>query len=304
MIDEISDIIICPYCWTELRFNSTEAICKDCSRSYEIEEGQLDARLSDPVEHTSRFRLEPQSGFQDYELRTEFEPNPAPDIDLEAVETRPYDEALVSHVPETVDGVFLDLGCGSCTYREFAEEAGYNYIGTDIDSDEADILADARRIPIKSDSVNVVYSFAVFEHVSNPFVMAEEIERVLQPGGLFIGSVAFGEPLHGDSRYHQTPLGFVDTLNHAGLEPEQIAPVMAPAVDQIIAKGLFPSAGVIPSGPHRIGVSLITTPLKLLSRLWYRAGYFISDGHYKTGDKFRILKNASHIATISRKPET
>ena len=69
---------------------------------------------------------------------------------------------------------------------------------------EADLLADAHAIPFADDSFDCIFSYAVLEHLHNPFVALSEVARVLRPGGWFIGTVSQGEPFH-SSYFHHTP---------------------------------------------------------------------------------------------------
>jgi SAM-dependent methyltransferase len=81
-------------------------------------------------------------------------------------------------------------------------------VGVDYSSPSADLLADAHSIPFGNNSFECVFSYAVLEHLHSPFVAIREIERVLSPGGLFIGTVSQGEPFHG-SYFHHTTWGLV-----------------------------------------------------------------------------------------------
>ena len=61
----------------------------------------------------------------------------------------------------------------------------------------ADLVADVHRLPFLADSFDAVVSQAVFEHLAQPFEAADELMRVLKPGGLMVCEVAFLQPLHG-----------------------------------------------------------------------------------------------------------
>ena len=113
---------------------------------------------------------------------------------------------MIRSVPP--NGRVLDLGCGPRDQAQPIESVGYRYVGVDYSSPSADLLADAHSIPFGDNSFECVFSYAVLEHLHSPFVAIREIERVLRPGGLFIGTVSQGEPFHA-SYFHHTTWGLV-----------------------------------------------------------------------------------------------
>ena len=62
--------------------------------------------------------------------------------------------------------------------------------------DRVDLLADAHRLPFADGSLDAVYSNAVLEHVQRPWLVAEEIYRVLRPGGRLFINVPFLNIIH------------------------------------------------------------------------------------------------------------
>lgn len=101
-------------------------------------------------------------------------------------------------------GKVLDLGCGPRDQALPLQFLGFEYVGVDYSNPAADFLADAHSLPFKSSSFDCVFSYAVLEHLHNPFIAFDEVRRVLKPGGWFIGTVSQGEPFHG-SYFHHTP---------------------------------------------------------------------------------------------------
>ena len=59
-----------------------------------------------------------------------------------------------------------------------------------------DVVADAHAIPLLSQSVDRVMAFNVFEHLRYPQRAADEIFRVLEPGGSVMIHTAFLQALH------------------------------------------------------------------------------------------------------------
>lgn len=102
----------------------------------------------------------------------------------------------------------LDLGCGPRDQVVPLEHLGHSYVGFDYVDTNADFLADAHAIPFADSSFDCVFSYAVLEHLHNPWVALHEVHRVLKPGGIYIGTVSQGEPFH-ESYFHHTPWAFV-----------------------------------------------------------------------------------------------
>ena len=113
---------------------------------------------------------------------------------------------MIGSVPP--NGRVLDLGCGPRDQAQPIESVGYRYVGIDYSSSSADLLADAHSIPFSDNTFECVFSYTVLQHLHSPFLAIREIERVLSPGGLFVGTVSQGEPFQ-VSYFHHTTWGLV-----------------------------------------------------------------------------------------------
>ncbi|NNE50774.1 MAG: class I SAM-dependent methyltransferase [Sulfitobacter sp.] len=132
------------------------------------------------------------------------------------------------------DSLVLEIGCGGGQMREWARGRGLRYLGTDVARTRvhdwlqkyggADLYCDAHDLPFRDGSVDVIYAAAVWEHLAFPQLAAQEVARVLKPGGHFLGSSSFLEPWHDESYYHNTPNGVYMTLTLSDLEPSYIWP--------------------------------------------------------------------------------
>jgi SAM-dependent methyltransferase len=118
---------------------------------------------------------------------------------------------------------FLDLGCGSGDQIPVAAHYGLRYAGVDYSSPKAGLLADAHALPFSDASFDHVFSYAVFEHLHNPYMAATEVARVLAPHGLFFGAVSQGEPFH-ESYFHHTALGVLALLHATGFRIRRLWP--------------------------------------------------------------------------------
>jgi SAM-dependent methyltransferase len=121
----------------------------------------------------------------------------------------------------TNGNALLDLGCGPRDQALPAQHFGLRYVGVDFSSSTADILADAHALPFQEHSFDLALSYAVLEHLYNPFLAVREVTRVLKPGGLFFGTVSQGEPFH-NSFFHHTSWGLLHVCQGAGLRVNRL----------------------------------------------------------------------------------
>ena len=126
----------------------------------------------------------------------------------------------------------LDYGCGTRPYEPLFLEKGLRYIGADIrGNDKADIPFDANQpIPIENDSVNIVFSSQVLEHVSNVKGYLSECRRVLKPDGVLILSTHGYWTYHGypDDFFRWTFQGLRLEMEQAGFKVERMIPCVGP----------------------------------------------------------------------------
>jgi SAM-dependent methyltransferase len=203
-------------------------------------------------------------------------------------------KALLSYFPRAGarDSLMLDLGCGKGIHRAVCERAGFEWVGLDCDSAQATVLGDAQVLPFRNQTFEFLLTVAVLEHVRYPLVMMREAFRVLKPGGVFLGTVAFLEPFHGGSMYHHTHLGVWNSLAYGGFRVERIAPDEHWTVLEAQAGiGLFPR---MPSA----AAQAILLPVRILHRLWWRIGFAAAG---KGGELTRLLRTAGAFTFIAVK---
>jgi SAM-dependent methyltransferase len=204
--------LACPDCRLALAFSVDGSRCS-CGFSL-AGELPLDLRPKHPALRTQTFALAP-----------------AIERDLERCKVerppRVYDgppairdsSELFSAVADrlTRGATLLDLGCGPRDQAVPAEHYGLRYVGVDYSARTADMLADGHAIPFRDATFDFILSYAVLEHLYNPFLAMSEISRVLKPDGIFFGTVSQGEPFH-HSYFHHTAFGVVSVCGAAGFE--------------------------------------------------------------------------------------
>ena len=114
----------------------------------------------------------------------------------------------------------LNLGAGSGTFDHYLSPE-IKTIRLDIKpSPRVEIIADAHRLPFSTASIDIVYSIAVLEHVQKPWIVADEIHRVLRPGGYVVVELPFLNVIHDEHDYFRfTDKGIMSLFDAHRFEP-------------------------------------------------------------------------------------
>jgi len=298
--DNVRNVLVCPHCGSSLHSSNQGVTCDDCQSNYRFSKsGAIDLRLQQPKTYQCHFELGtpllPESEF-DFDLLPK---NRNPEVDF-SNHNVPFhlSKEILSHFPraKTDNSLMLDLGCGNMVHREVCEYAGFEHVGLDYESEGASILGDAHSLPFKGETFEFILSIAVLEHIQFPFVAMKEAYRVLKPNGIFIGTVAFLEPFHGNSFYHHTHLGTYNSLQEGGFIIENIFPSNEWSV--LVAQAAM-GMGLFPKMPHFFS-KLIVMPVQMLHKIWWRIGSIVSKRASAT-EGIRVRNTTGVFAFIARK---
>jgi SAM-dependent methyltransferase len=180
-LKQIQSYLQCPVCESHNLKSMTDDLlyCKDCHSKYPYSYNNYNFLTGDLIKYG----------------------NVKPTENISANE---YDPIALDIIQEFAGGLILDNGSGlrNTYYDNVVNFEVVNYPTTDI-------LGIGEKLPFKSNSFDAVFSFAVLEHVKNPFECAREIVRVLKPGGKLYAVVPFLQPFHGypDHYYNMTSSG-------------------------------------------------------------------------------------------------
>lgn len=96
----------------------------------------------------------------------------------------------------------LNLGSGVGQFDHYLSK-NIKTINLDISFSKKNlhVVADAHFLPFKGECLDVVYSIAVLEHVKKPWAVADEIFRVLCPGGHVVLELPFLNVIHDEDDY-------------------------------------------------------------------------------------------------------
>lgn len=204
--------LICPDCKNDFSLTPDSLYCPVCGFAQSLF-SPIDLRPINPV--SSNLKLTKILKTHPENLLKNICTN-RPEITYRGPLTPRNSDELMSEISKSLEtnAIVLDVGCGAKEQAIPVRYLGYKYVGFDYSNTLADFLADAHSIPFKSDTFNCVLSYAVLEHLHNPFIAIQEIQRVLKPGGIFIGTVSQGEPFHA-SYFHHTPWGIISLVTPA-----------------------------------------------------------------------------------------
>ncbi len=126
---------------------------------------------------------------------------------------------------KTLQGTILDFGCGTMPYKHLFSNCS-NYIGLDIEvsgnyyTRKPDLIYDGNTIPLENESIDNIFCSEVLEHVFNPDIVLNEMNRVLKPNGNLLLTCPFTifehEKPYDYARY--SSFGLTHLLNKHGFE--------------------------------------------------------------------------------------
>jgi SAM-dependent methyltransferase len=201
-------LLACPDCKAELSVGDRCVSCESCG--FRRESGhKLDLRPDNPM--PTRLPMLPQAPDCNAVLKI-VDTNPPLETYRGPAATR-NSTGFMSELSRILPrgARVLDLGCGPRDQAVPIEYLGFKYVGFDVSGDAVDFHGDAHAIPFADSVFDCVFTYAVLEHLHNPWLALSEIERVLKPGGVLIGSVSQGEPFH-DSYCHLTSWGVISLV--------------------------------------------------------------------------------------------
>jgi SAM-dependent methyltransferase len=151
--------------------------------------------------------------------------------DYDAESANPGMGQFVEAVRRNPDRLYLDVGCGrrsrtfdNCLYLEV-----YPSVSADL------VIAPTCRYPIADASLDGIGCFAVMEHMTEPWIAAEEFARMLKPGGIVYIDYPFLVPVHGyPSHYYNATREGLARLFDQGFERISLATELNQTPDHAI----------------------------------------------------------------------
>jgi SAM-dependent methyltransferase len=293
------DILACPRCKRALTVdNASPLFCDNCKTQFPLGPlNQPDFRLSSILPASLQINYDPNLIHIPEELwhLPEFVTNKL--VDARNLNGRPQSDIKAWILAAIKPGMtVLDLGAKSNRDQELIESLGGRYIAIEIEAEDAMILGDAHAIPMLDKTVDIVLCMSVFEHLKNPYLAAQEIRRILKPGGYLIGIVGFLESMHGfphGSYFHHTYFGIFTLLTASNLIVKYLAIPHGWTAIHAISRAMFPGI------PKRLSYMIISPLIAIQNILWNLYGLKSGDAKGARMIRDRILTSSVHfVATL------
>lgn len=135
----------------------------------------------------------------------------------------------------------VDVGCGYGRNRPIVEGVGGEWVGVEpFEGGAHTVVGSAEDLPFEDASFDVVVMDAVLEHVPDVDAAFGEVARVLRPGGVFVGYVAFMECFHEISYSHLSYMALQHYSRKHGLEMEIVGGGTRFGIDYHLAVLFYP----------------------------------------------------------------
>jgi SAM-dependent methyltransferase len=153
--------------------------------------------------------------------------------------------------------------------------------------DEVDMVSDAEDMPLKNDTVDLVLSLAMLEHVVHPERMVREMYRLLRPGGEAFCYVPFLVPFHAAPHdFYRWTMSGVRTL-FQDYEQVEVGIGAGPTSAMLWVMQEWLSI-LLSFGSRRLhdiillGLMVLTAPFKIMDTflVWHPQAAKISSGFY------------------------
>lgn len=187
---EMLDLLACPHCRGNLSVQETSLVCRDCGRTYPLQDGiPLFTRPPGELRPSEKIIRGPHTGTPWRQSNWRFL------------------ERWIAGLPS--EALILDVGTGRGDFADVL--SGRRCLALDVyPYPEVDLVCDLTQAnPFRPGVLDAVLLMNVLEHVYDTGGMLSQLAGLLRPGGLLIVAVPFLVKIH------QAPVDFVRYTHYA-----------------------------------------------------------------------------------------
>lgn len=190
----------CPVCGSGFTFSSQKLYCKKCERYFSFLAKDIPSLVAN-TEQIDKFTMDKwNSVFKDNNFRDEAE-----EVYVEHFLNRTKNQVL--EYAGNKKGVFLEMGCGLGFLGEAMAKDGWFFLGVDYSITALKLVktrldkrgvknyllvhGDVEYLPIKNNSVDLLFGGGVIEHFQNARPVIDNIYRVLKRNGVSFNAIPF-----------------------------------------------------------------------------------------------------------------
>lgn len=156
-------------------------------------------------------------------------------FDHQGYANRQLQQTVIQSLNEiNLRGLLLDFGCGDCRYKKLVEALGFTYRGYDLVSpdqqEHVKNFVPGEKLSIEENTIDVVLSTQVLEHVWDINWYLSECYRVLQPDGKLVLSTHGVWPYHPHPQDYRrwTRYGLIREVEELGFKVESCKALLGP----------------------------------------------------------------------------
>ena len=195
--------MICPACGSDLEVADSSVKCEGCQKSFALIDGDIASLIGHLNEDAEFSRAKWDERYLDYAAALEAE------RDYKRWYLDDTKRQVMKFAPSLSNrsGIYLEIGCGLGFLGEELAREGWFFIGIDFSINSLRMLkqrltdrgidnyflvhGDILSLPIRDDSLDLVYGGGVIEHFKNTRCVLAHIFRALKTGGVSFNTVPY-----------------------------------------------------------------------------------------------------------------
>jgi len=187
----IKDLIMCPHCYSDLKWLEDSLQCPECNARFPIQNGAINF-IDYSLEKTWDSEFQAEQMFN--KTLTAKLYNAGKRLVNNEYKPRDHIREFMSGVRQ--DSIVVELGSGNRRLRS-------DVINVDIfPFPNVDLVADIKRTPFRDNTVEFAILDTVLEHVPEPHKVTRELHRILRPEGKVVCITPFVFPYHGYPKHY------------------------------------------------------------------------------------------------------